>query len=74
MYDASPVGSYSAVFKFSWSDNSYSAVTITIDITDACKTDVIPIGAATIKYQLMSSSQSISVLPTASLSYCTFSI
>ena len=49
-YDASPVGSYSVVFKFSWSDNSSSAVTITIDITDACKTDIIPIGPATITY------------------------
>ena len=74
MYDARPVGSYSVVFKFNWSDTSSSSVTITIDVTDACKTDVIPIDPATISYQLMSPSKSMSVLPTSSLSYCTFSI
>jgi hypothetical protein len=41
------------VFIYSWSDNSSSTVTITIDITDACKTDVIPITPATVSYQLM---------------------
>ena len=74
MYDASPVGSYSVLFKFNWSDISSSTITITIDVTDGCKTDVIPIDPATISYQLMSSSQSMSFLPTSSLSYCTFSI
>ena len=74
MYDSSPVGSYSVVFKFNWSDTSSSSVTITIDVTDACKTDVIPIDPTTISYQLMSSSKSMSVLPKSSLSYCTFSI
>ena len=74
MYDSSPVGSYSVVFRFSWSNASSFTVTMTIEITDACKTDVNPIDPATITYQLMSTSQSISVLPTASLSYCNFSI
>jgi hypothetical protein len=54
VYEASPVGSYIVVFKFSWSDTSSSTVKITINITDACKMDVNPIDPAAISYQLMS--------------------